>query len=73
MQNQHVVSAVCVHNRMLFALEDISLKTLTASPPNTNVFQLLEVFPCIVGAVLTMDQNAAEQKIFIAVYLFKYL
>jgi len=72
-QNQRVVSAVCVRNGMLFALEDISLKTLTASPPNTNVFQLLEVFPCIVGAVLTMGRNAAEQKIFIAVYLFKYL
>lgn len=61
-------------NIMLFVLEDISPKTLTTSPPNTNVFQLLEgFFSCIVGAILTTGKNAAEGKIFIAVYLFKYL
>lgn len=41
-QNQHVASVVCVHNTELFVLEDIPLKALPTSPPNTNGFHLLD-------------------------------
>lgn len=61
-QNEHVVSAVCVCNIMLFVLEDISLKTLTTSPPNTNVFQLLEVFSLHCWSNINNGQKCSRTK-----------
>lgn len=63
-QNQHIVSAVCVCNIVLFVLEDISLKTLTTSPPNTDVFQLLEVFSLHCWSNINNGQKMQENKRF---------